>query len=63
MFIFVIYFHLVLLLLLSYEHITLLHMITGIHTFLVFQNAVPSVTGATWQSLVLKADGPVLVEF
>lgn len=38
-------------------------MITGIHTFLVFQNAVPSVTGATWQSLVLKADGPVLVEF
>ncbi|KAK4745356.1 hypothetical protein SAY87_011668 [Trapa incisa] len=24
---------------------------------------VPSVTDATWQSLVLKADGPVLVEF
>lgn len=25
--------------------------------------AVPAVTDRTWQSLVLKADGPVLVEF
>lgn len=30
---------------------------------LSFINVVPTVTEATWQSLVLKADGPVLVEF
>lgn len=28
-----------------------------------FQISVPGVTDATWESLVLKADGPVLVEF
>lgn len=38
-------------------------MIAGNHPFLGFQIAVPFVTDATWQSLVLKADGPVLVEF
>ncbi|CAK9177594.1 unnamed protein product [Ilex paraguariensis] len=31
--------------------------------FLAFKNAVPMVTDETWQSLVLQADGPVLVEF
>ena len=28
-----------------------------------FITAVPTVTNTTWKSLVLKADGPVLVEF
>ncbi|PKI54633.1 hypothetical protein CRG98_024984 [Punica granatum] len=27
------------------------------------EKIIPNVTDATWQSLVLKADGPVLVEF
>lgn len=29
----------------------------------MFLHAVPDVTNATWESLVLKSEGPVLVEF
>ncbi|XP_057984648.1 uncharacterized protein LOC110668218 [Hevea brasiliensis] len=43
--------------------LSLPYRIVELTSFLVFQISVPAATDATWQSLVLKADGPVLVEF